>query len=175
MLRTTRLPSCAPVGLVATMIAVVLPVSPSDSLLAQERGALEVLRTLPLDSLAGTIRVYHSPGQAERAAVLQRMYEGALSFYRDTLNHPLDATLAVLTEEHWAALDGPPPYGMPWVTYRAPDPVVILPATIDRGVVKRKFGEASRASASMKSAMASSSSISIRGSYASRLCVGSMS
>jgi hypothetical protein len=135
MLLYRRQPSLSLIVLVATAVWLAVSMSVSKPLLAQERGALEVLRSLPLDSLDGTIRVYHSPGHTERAAALQRMYESALSFYRDTLNHPFQATLAVLTEEHWAALVWGPPYGMPWVTYRAPDPVVVLPATTDRGVV----------------------------------------
>jgi hypothetical protein len=104
-------------------------------LTAQEPGALEVLRALPLDSLDGVMPVYHSIGHAGRAATLQGVYEAAVVFYRDTLNHRFDATLAVLAEEDWTALDWGPPYGMPWVTYRGPVPVLVLPATTERGVV----------------------------------------
>jgi hypothetical protein len=134
MLLDTRVPAHSAL-LLAMALWLAVPDSTSRPLVAQEPRALEVLRSLPLDSLDGAIRVYHSPGYAEWAATLQRMYEAALAFYRDTLDHPFDATLAVLTERHWAALDWGPPYGMPWVTYRAPVPVVVLPATTDRGVV----------------------------------------
>jgi hypothetical protein len=103
--------------------------------LAQEVGALEVLRALPLDSLEGAARVYYSPGHGERAAQLQDLYQPALTRYRETLGHPFEVAFAVLSEDHWGALDWGTPYGMPWVTYRAPLPVIVLPATTGRGVV----------------------------------------
>lgn len=121
------------------LICLAAPVS------AQQPGTLEVLRSLSLDSLGGAIPVYYSPGYRERAESLQRMYEAALAFYEDTLAYDFDARLAVLTDEHWAALDWGTPYGMPWYSYRDAVPVVIMPATTDHGVVvdllRPRFGD----------------------------------
>jgi hypothetical protein len=127
--------SCRPAFLFGLVLWLAAPAAMPTALAAQERGALEALRALSLDSLDGAIRVYHSRGHSDRAAALQDRYEGALAFYQDTLDHRFDALLAVLVEEDWAALDWGPPYGMPWVTYRAPIPVLVLPATTERGVV----------------------------------------
>lgn len=130
--RWVRAPSAL---LVAVMLGVSVPAAVTKPISAQEVGAMEVLRALPLDSLDGAIRVFYSPGHAARAAQLQQVYEPALAYYQEALDNRFDAALAVLTEEHWASLDWGPPYGMPWVTYRAPLPVIVLPATTDRGMV----------------------------------------
>jgi parallel beta-helix repeat protein len=106
---------------------------------AEAPDALEVLRALSLDSLDGSLPVYYSPGYGDRARSMQEMYAAAQRFYEERLGRNLPAVLAVLSEEHWPALDWGPPYGMPWITYRAPVPVMVLPATTDRGVLASRF------------------------------------
>lgn len=102
---------------------------------AQQPTALGVLRALPLDTLPGDVIVYYSPGYRERAATLQRTLGAAVGFYENKLSYHFDVRVAVLTKEHWAALDWGTPYGMPWYTYRDAVPVVLIPATTDHGVV----------------------------------------
>lgn len=118
-------------------VALWLLLSSSDAL-AQERNAPEILRALPLDSLAGAVPVYYSPGHGERARLLQQAYAGAVAHYRDFFRGDqradLTASLALLEPAHWAALTLWP-YGIPHVDLSGwPAAVAVLPAANDEGL-----------------------------------------
>lgn len=72
-------------GFAAGVIPWVFIVGLSIPTQAQERNAIEVLHSLPLDSLTGTVKVYRSHGHTDRAQRLQVWYTGALAFYEERL------------------------------------------------------------------------------------------
>lgn len=103
---------------------------------AQERNAVDVLRALALDTLTGTITVYHSEGHGDRARRLQQWYAGAVVFYEDALAHDFDAILAILNPQDWIAFDPKTPYGLPHIDFSGwPHPVAVLPAANDEGLM----------------------------------------
>jgi hypothetical protein len=99
----------------------------------------DIFRALSLDSLAGEVPVYYSPGHAERARKLQEAYGGAVAHYRAMFagqsRADLTASLALLDPDHWAAFTSSMPYGAAHIDFRSwPMAVAVLPATNDQGV-----------------------------------------
>lgn len=94
---------------------------------------LSVVQELELETLPGPIPTYYSPGSRERAEELQAWLRDADEFFRDQLKIAPPFTLAVLNEEHWAAVSRGP-YGVPFMTFDEPN-LVVLPALPERSAV----------------------------------------
>jgi hypothetical protein len=112
----------------------------------QDAAPGDIFRALSLDSLAGDVPVYYSPGHAERARALQQAYGGAVSHYRAMFGGEaradLTTSLALLEPEHWAAFTPSMPYGAAHIDFRGwPRAVAVLPATNDQGVTAGLFRE----------------------------------
>jgi hypothetical protein len=95
---------------------------------------LESVHRLQLDSLAGTVPVYFSPGYDKRASRVRAMLEEAAAYFSDSLDTPVAYTLAVLDERHWGALREGLPYGIPYTSIGEPW-LVVLPAQPERSIV----------------------------------------
>lgn len=94
---------------------------------------LEMLDELGLESLSGPVPTYFSPGSRPRAEQLQAWLRDADAFFQDRLEVAPTFSVAVLSEEHWAALF-PSPYGVPFVILGEPG-LVVVPAVPERAVV----------------------------------------
>jgi hypothetical protein len=98
---------------------------------------LGVVQQLELETLPGPIRTYFSPGSGERAEQLQAWLRDADAFFRNQLKIAPPFHLAVLNEEHWAAVS-PGPYGVPFVTFDDPS-LVVMPALPERSAVTQIY------------------------------------
>lgn len=123
----------------------VISLAPLCAVAAQESASAAALRRLQVDSLAGEITVYFTPGHRHRAVALQRLYEAGLRFYEDTLSHDFEVGLAVLDSAQLAAVDPKRAYGFPWYIRRGSTPIMVMPATTHRGFVvdllRPRFGD----------------------------------
>ena len=90
------------------------------------------LRDLALDTLAGPMETYFSPGARARAEGLQARLRSADAFFTSRLKVGPSFHLAILTEADWAAVS-PMPYGFSFVS-DTPH-VVVLPAAPERAIV----------------------------------------
>jgi thimet oligopeptidase len=105
----------------------------------------DIFRALSLDSLAGEVPVYYSPGHAERARTLQEAYGGAVAHYRAMFGGEaradLTTSLALLEPDHWTAFTSSMPYGAAHIDFRGwpRAAVAVLPATNDQGVTAGLF------------------------------------
>lgn len=95
---------------------------------------LETVQQLQLDSSAGAVPVYFSPGYEERGTRLRAMLEEAADFFDDSIDTEVAYTLAVLDERHWRALREGLPYGVPYTSVGEPW-LVVLSAAPERSVV----------------------------------------
>jgi hypothetical protein len=81
---------------------------------------------LSLPSVEGSVTVYFSPGQDERARTLQGQLTRAVNYFSDRLGVQRTVVLAVLTRDDWPPLPNTP-YGMPFS--HAAESLVVMPAT----------------------------------------------
>jgi hypothetical protein len=100
---------------------------------------VDVLQQLGLETLPGPVLTYFSPGSRERAEDLQARLRPAVDFLDDRMKLDLPITLAVLNEEHWAAIS-PSPYGIPF--NNEPQALVVVPAVPDKAAVTKLYSAA---------------------------------
>lgn len=99
---------------------------------------LDEVKKLPVNVIEGEITVYHTKGYEDRALMLGQMLEESNEFFEQSLGISASINLAVLDRSHWLQITKTFPYGLPLVSW-AKDYVVLLPATIDDGVVVSFF------------------------------------
>ncbi len=143
--RTLFLHGCALVWLLATLGCSDGPVAiseapPVKAVPGPAYSVLEQVQALGLESLPAPIPTYYSPGSRARAEQLQTSLRAADAFFQDRMRIAPQFSLAVLNEEHWAAISRGP-YGVPFVTFEQPQ-VVVLPAVPERAVVTQIYSAA---------------------------------
>ena len=98
----------------------------------------ERIRALGVDSLAGPVVVYHSPGISQPEVIeLQQLAHNCIARYRDSIKDIPPVTLAVLDSATWTRL-ARAPYGIPHDNFFVRPNVVVVPvsaAAIFAGVV----------------------------------------
>lgn len=99
----------------------------------------DALELLGLEMLPAPVPTYFSPGSRERAEDLQARLRPAVDYFRDRMKVNPPVTLAVLSEEHWAAIS-PSPYGVPF--NREQESMVVVPAVPEKAAVTKLYNAA---------------------------------
>ncbi len=107
--------------------------------------AREVVHELPLKQLRGPLTTLYSKGYKEVAELQQAHFAAFVGHYDAVLAQGFRLTVAVLTPEDWAALDGSRPYGTPYVADLGTHPVLVLPVELDDAMVPVAMHEAGHA------------------------------